>query len=483
MTDPDLFSRYHPIIDDIAAFEACLYRPLPRFLWTNTLRSTAQQLLTDLLIDGFEVQPLKWYSGGFKVIGGPGQLGNHWTYLAGHFQIQEASSMLPVMLLDPQPGERVLDMCAAPGNKTAQIAVALGNHGTVVANDPSYSRMRSVRMHIDRLGLLNVSMTCDDGGSYPKAAGLFDAALVDAPCSCEGTSRINPNVIRRLIARRSNLIHKQKMILLQAIRRTRPGGCIVYSTCTYAPEENEAVVNAMLREMPDAIRIRPAILSGYKTAPGLTQWNGDFFDPDLQDTLRIWPHHNNTGGFYVAVLEKCGPGTVPEIKIPAISDSYYKSATGKGPHHSTEADSYIELLTDRYGIDTSLFNGIQLLAKSKREIYAVAADHRPPLKPVPTAGLPLLHRKMRYPKLTTAGAAMFGRTANRNLIDVNETQLEEYVSRRPFTLDANQKEQTDGSGHVLIRYRDSVLGVGDYHRQRNAVESFFPKHLAGRSDI
>jgi len=478
MTDLDLYARYFSIMDDVDAFKASLCSPLPRFLWTNTLRTTPQQLATNLRCDGFELQPLRWYPGAFRASGGQAPLGNHWAYLAGHFQIQEASAMLPVMLLDPRPGDRVLDMCAAPGNKTAQIALALANRGTVVANDPAYSRMRSVRMHIDRLGLLNVSMTCDDASSYPRAAGLFDAVLVDAPCSCEGTSRTNPSVTRRLIAQRPSLIRKQKMILRQAVRRCRPGGRIVYSTCTYAPEENEGVVNAVVRDMPDAVRIRTAELAKFNTTPGVTRWKGETFDPALKDTLRIWPHHNNTGGFFMALLEKCGPGPAHAIETPAITDSSYASTCGKGPHHFADADSYLQLLTNRYGIESVVFQGLQLLAQSKREIFVVAADHRPPLKPVPTPGLPLLHRKMRYPKLTTAGASMFGRTADRNVIDVHATQMNAYVSRRPIALDASQACQCDGSGHVLIRYRDSVLGVGDYHRRQNAVESFFPKHLA-----
>lgn len=129
--------RYYSIVDDIPAFVAAARRPQPLFVWTNTLRTTSRQLVDVLQQDGYDLTPLDWHSKAFRVIcrDGTESLGRHWTYLAGWFHIQEASSMIPALLLNPQPAERVLDLCAAPGNKTALMAQALGNRGTVVAND------------------------------------------------------------------------------------------------------------------------------------------------------------------------------------------------------------------------------------------------------------------------------------------------------------------------------------------------------------
>ena len=186
--------RYYPIIDDIKAFEEAVGRPQPLFVWTNTLRTTPRKLVDILNQDGYDLTPLDWHPQAFRVIrrDGSESLGRHWAYLAGWFHIQEASSMIPALLLDPRPGERTLDLCAAPGNKTALMAQALENHGTVVANDVFWDRIRPLRSAIDRLGLLNVSVTCHDGTSYPGRAGRFDRVLVDVPCSCEGTTRRFP---------------------------------------------------------------------------------------------------------------------------------------------------------------------------------------------------------------------------------------------------------------------------------------------------
>jgi NOL1/NOP2/sun family putative RNA methylase len=478
MTDLQPFKRYASIIDDYKAFANALGKPLTRFIWTNTLRTSSQTLAAALERDGFELQPLAWYPGAFRVTGGRRRLGNHWTYLAGLFQIQEASAMLPVQLLSPRPGERILDLCAAPGGKTAQMAMAMANRGTIVANDPAHSRMRSVRMHIDRMGLLNVSLTFHDGGSYPKAAGLFDAVLADVPCSCEGTARKIPDVVNRLNDDKQKLIRKQKQILTKAIRHCRPGGRIVYCTCTFNPAENEAVVDAVMRDMPEAVRILPARLPGLTTGPGLTRWQDAVFAPDLKNTLRIWPHHNDTGGFFMALLEKNAIEPDRNIQIPAAADAAYARPGKNGLQHAEGAADYLSILEDRYGMDPGMFDGLQLLCKNKREILVVAADHRPPLLPVPTPGMPVLHHNMRYPKLTTAGAVQFGPAARQNVVDVNPDQFNAYISRRPFKIETSQVSGCAGSGHVLVRFRGSVLGVGDYRGDAEVVDSYFPKYLA-----
>ncbi|MDX1709359.1 MAG: methyltransferase domain-containing protein [Desulfobacterales bacterium] len=172
--------RYYPIVDDATAFAAAASRPQPLFAWANTLRTTSRQLIDVLEPYGYTLTPLGWHPEAYRVRSqnADRRLGSHWAYLAGWFHIQEASSMIPALLLNPQPGERVLDLCAAPGNKTALMAQALGNRGTVVANDVFWERIRPLRSAIDRLGLLNVSVTCHDGTAYPRAAGEFDCVLV-----------------------------------------------------------------------------------------------------------------------------------------------------------------------------------------------------------------------------------------------------------------------------------------------------------------
>jgi NOL1/NOP2/sun family putative RNA methylase len=478
----DPVRRYRSIVDDAAAFEAALRRPLPRFVWTNTLRTTAGQLEANLAAEGYAPEPLPWQPAAFRITGRQDSLGRLWCYRAGHFQIQEASSMLPVLLLKPRPGQRILDLCAAPGSKMSQLAVALGNRGTVVANDLVGGRMKPVRMHIDRLGLLNVSITCHDGASYPKSAGLFDAVLVDAPCSCEGTSRKNPDVFQRPVAHRRRLLQKQVLLLQQALRRCRAGGRIVYSTCTYDPEENEAVVDTVLERMPGQARVLPAHLPGVRTAAGLTAWNGRTYRPELQHTLRIWPHLNDTGGFYLALLEKAAPGSQSPEDPPAVSDPAFTAAGTGAPAPFADGPRIVEQLAQRFGMARQTFDGICFLTRNGREIYAVACDHRPPLKPVYSTGLPLIHMGMRNPKLTTAGAVHFGSAARRNVVDLDRRRLEQYLLRQPLRLTDRQCRGCTDNGYVLVGHRGAVVGVGDYRQGENALISYYPKRLSAAAD-
>lgn len=388
--------------------------------------------------------------------------------------------MLPVMLLDLSSTHRVLDLCAAPGNKTAQIALAMENRGTVVANDLVWNRMRPVRMHIDRLGLLNVSISCEDGGSYPRSAGMFDRILVDAPCSCEGTSRKTPGVLAGKVSerQRQQLRRKQELLLRQAVRRCNPGGQVVYSTCTYAPEENEDVIDRVLRDMPGAFRIRHAAIPGFHTAPGITRWNGRRFDKSLERTLRVWPHLNDTGGFFMAVLQKTADrtpwNTLPEPDLQAVESKKLKL----DPVDAATAEAMVDLLESRFGIDRSVFLGRRLLLRNQRDLYVVDADHRPPPRLEACPGLPLLHLAMRYPKLTTAGAAAFGRQATRNRIDTDSHQLDRYLRREPFRITHPQGRGLHGDGYVLVGHQDAVLGLGFYRQATGTVASRFPKRLS-----
>ena len=302
MVDITPFERYRPIIDDWTAFAETLQRPLPTCVWTNTLRATPGEVEAHLREVGLDPEPLPWLDHAFRL---PADVsaGNQLGYVTGRFHVQEEASLLPVPLLDPQPGERVLDLCAAPGGKTAQMGVRMQNRGTIVANDISYGRLASLRGTLDRLGLANVTATAFDGASYPAESGTFDRVLVDAPCSCEGTSRKHPSVIDPW-ASMPDITGLQSALLRKAVQRCRPGGRIVYSTCTYAPEENEQIVDGVLRRYDDILRVVPARLDGVTMSPGLQHWNGHTFRPALADTMRVWPHQNDTGGFFVAVLER-----------------------------------------------------------------------------------------------------------------------------------------------------------------------------------
>lgn len=466
-----VFDRYRPLIDDWEAFREALSRPLPVCVWTNTLRISPKGLAAHMAATGLDARPLPWLPGAYRLHDEDGP-GARFEYLAGLYHVQEEVSLIPARLLEPRPGERVLDLCAAPGGKTAQIAVALANQGTVVANDRDFGRLTTLRSNLDRLGAVNVTTTEWDGANLPREVGLFDRVLVDVPCTCEGTSRKSPEVLAQIGPGPSLAISGvQRALLRKAVQLTRPGGRIVYSTCTYAPEENEAVVSEVMAESGDVLEILPVALEGFRTAPGLTAWQGRRFAPRMERALRVWPHHNDTGGFFVAVLKKTSAtGGEPEPAPPIDERPDFETAP---------AGRWQAYLEERFGVSSSTLGQLHVFQRNRRQLGAVAAGHRPPLGPEPqTVGMSFLYPDMRFPKLTTAAARLLGPWIRHNAIEADRLQADAYLRRRVFALDPAQTGEVSGPGFLLVRHADIALGLG-FARRREAggfeVESLSPK--------
>lgn len=302
----EIFAPYREIVDDWPAFAEALARPLPTCLWTNTLRTAPDVVAGWLEREGLEAEPLAWYPGAFRVDAGA-KPGRSVAYAAGLYHVQEEVSLLPALLLDPQPGERVLDLCAAPGGKTCQMAVYMGDRGTLVANDRNRFRVGVMLRHLERLGVTCSVALQEDGANLGGARlGLFDRVLADVPCSCEGTVRKNPEIWQRRAELAPDALEGAQVALLRkAVQLCRPGGRVVYSTCTFNPKECEGVVDKVLDETgPGVLEMLPARVEGLRSAPGLETWRGKRFSAEMGSALRIWPHHNDTGGFFVAVLQK-----------------------------------------------------------------------------------------------------------------------------------------------------------------------------------
>ncbi|GAB3422648.1 RsmB/NOP family class I SAM-dependent RNA methyltransferase [Haloparvum alkalitolerans] len=297
--------RYEPLVDDTAAFRAACDRPLPSVVRVNTIKADRDRAVGALEQEGVTFEPVDWHDDLFRL---PDRSpGTNWAYFHGWLHGQEEVSVLPGLALDPQPGERVWDACAAPGSKTTQLSAAMDDTGTVVANDSNLGRLSALRHNTERLGVTNVAVTNQDARNFslkPFAFDAFDRALVDAPCSCEGTCRKNPDVLDEWTLHHVEQVAGiQKGILTRAVQATKPGGTVVYSTCTFAPEENEAVLDHVL-EAEDC-ELVPFDLP-LETVPGVTEWDGETFDPSVERTHRVYPHHNDTGGFFCAKLRVGG---------------------------------------------------------------------------------------------------------------------------------------------------------------------------------
>ncbi len=266
------------------AYLESLDRPRAVALRLNPLKGPAPRL-------PFLETAVPWESAG-RYYDPTARPGLHPLHEAGVYYLQEASAMSAVALLEPQPGERVCDLCAAPGGKSTQIAGRMGGRGLLVCNEIHPKRARILSQNIERMGVANALVTNETPQTLSRRLpGFFDRVLVDAPCSGEGMFRKEAAAVTdwspetvQLCARR------QGEILRCAAALLRPGGRLVYSTCTFAPEENEQTVLQFLAEHPD-----------FAPEPVQAPW----FTQTGEGMFRLWPHKCRGEGHFVAVLRKC----------------------------------------------------------------------------------------------------------------------------------------------------------------------------------
>jgi NOL1/NOP2/sun family putative RNA methylase len=307
----EVLDRYEPIIDDYDDFLAACERGLPSVIRVNTIKTTVERATQALEAEDISYEPVAWHDGLLKLP--DDQPGANWPYVHGWIYGQEEVSAIPAQVLDPQPGERVWDACAAPGSKTSQMAAIMADSGVLVATDSNLGRLSALRTNTERQGLTNVAVTQEDARNHslkPFGGTSYDRALVDVPCSCEGTIRKNLDVLDDWeYSHVEGIAGVQKGVLRRAVQATKAGGTVVYSTCTFAPEENEAVLDFVLEK--EACKLVEFSMP-LDSVPGVRRWTPPEREAEMEFTesvrraKRIYPHHNDTGGFFCAKLEVTG---------------------------------------------------------------------------------------------------------------------------------------------------------------------------------
>jgi NOL1/NOP2/sun family putative RNA methylase len=277
-------------------------------LRVNTLKISVEEFER---IAPFHLTRVPWTSNGFFYEEGD-QPSKHPYYYAGLYYLQEPSAMIPASQLPIVPGDKVLDLCAAPGGKATELGAKLEGQGLLVANDISNSRAKGLLKNLELFGIANGLVVSEE----PKRLlryfeEYFDKILIDAPCSGEGMFRKDPSMVKSWIEQGPMVYQAvQKDIVIQASKMLKPGGLLLYSTCTFSYEENEKVVKYLLEQVPEFQMFPPVFHEGFsKGRPDLIDGT-----ESLKNCIRIWPHKIKGEGHFIALLKKSGEGRDTMIK-------------------------------------------------------------------------------------------------------------------------------------------------------------------------
>ena len=319
-------------------------------LRVNTLKMNLEEFER---IAPFHLKKVPWISNGYfyEAEDAPAK---HPFYSAGLYYLQEPSAMTPASRLKVQPGERVLDLCAAPGGKATELGAALQGEGLLVANDINTARARALLRNLELFGISNSFVTNEPphvlAERFPE---FFHKIMVDAPCSGEGMFRKNPAVVDSWQEKGPEYFSKlQREIIVQAADMLLPGGMMFYSTCTFSPLENEKTITHLLKERPDMEVIPMEDYEGF--AEGLTSYRGEVFDESCKLCRRIWPHKMSGEGHFMALLHKKS-GTQQQVQQTVSQSSiWWEKCKGLNKEQKAAAEdffSYVNIAYDGKRID------------------------------------------------------------------------------------------------------------------------------------
>ncbi|MBO4351634.1 MAG: RsmB/NOP family class I SAM-dependent RNA methyltransferase, partial [Proteobacteria bacterium] len=341
--------------------------PVGDFMRVNPLRASTEQVMEVLQNLGFELERVPGLEDALQIMSMPFEPTQTIYHFAGWFVKQSLSSQLPVHYLDARPGQNILDMCAAPGSKTSQIATAMHNQGCLYANDLAGKRMTPLAARLDAMGVSHAVLYNMAAERLPHILPpFFDRVLADVPCSGLGhTDTMEENRWRYETARNPESQYQlQYRILVTGCKLLKPGGRIVYSTCSLNPDEDESVIHELLSRYPMKL-IEMEDIPCVSFRKGITEFDGRTFIPEVTKTRRVTPWENNTQGFYVAVLEK-----TEEF------DDRHRHIDPQAPIVETrdmndpEIAAILENIQRYYGIDPANFRDFRFLL-TPRAIYCL----------------------------------------------------------------------------------------------------------------
>ncbi len=458
-------ARLLPDASHRRALAASALRPMPDAIRLNPLQPPSREL-PDLLKDT-GTTPVPWCSEAFQFRSPAPHLGQTLEYLLGAFYIQAAAPTLAVTVLDPQPRERILDMCAAPGGKTTQIAARMQNTGLLVANEPKRRRLAPLVRNLERCGVANAILTAAPGAMLPRTFhNYFDRILLDAPCSGDGIVRKSDAVLEhwspeKAVARG----HHQVGLLRAAFHMLRPGGTLVYSTCSLSVEENEAVLTGLLKRYGRKAELLPI---GCFDAPALPGAMASRYPAELAQAVRVWPHLHDTEGAFVARITKHGPTQSPATRddartwaVPGTRDD-----TLQARRRQLEADWRFRLPLPP---DQTLAARGEYLCREP----ALAEAFRTHFPYFIRAGIRVARRHRGYDYLSQQAATLWGHTMAGPAVQLAWPQVARLFQNKPVSLDAGASTR----GLVLCRFGPWAFTRGLVDPDGRTLRGLLPKAM------
>lgn len=444
-------------------YEKFVKSKYPGIIRLSTQKEETELVISSLKNQGIELKKIDAVPNAFIITKGKDLVGKTIEHLLGKYYIQSLSSMIPPLVLNPSKDNLVLDLCAAPGSKTTQLAELMDYQGTLYANEPSLNRVKALVHNLDKMNTLNMSVIKEKGELLSKQfPEYFDKILVDAPCSALGVVQKKQEVSNwwnsKSVEKISSL---QLKILISAIKMVKVGGEIVYSTCTLTIEENEMIIDKVISKYPVEL-IDFEINLPHKN--GFVKIANNKFDESLIKTKRILPWEIQSEGFFIAKLKKVEFTDAPKpFKKLMPKKKLIVEANDK------KIKKYIEDLSDYFGIDLNIFKQYKFLI-NERDINFTnvdSCDYDPNyfLRIGTKFGI---IDKNNLIKLNSHAAQIIGKYATKNIFNIkNDIELKTYFSGGSVLTNSEKK------GQKIVKYNGLFLGTGVIIN--NQLKSQFPR--------
>ena len=449
--------------EDIEQILAIQDQPLPIGIRINPLKANPAEAITALSARyGWQVSPIPFCENGWVIQSSEQSPGTTIEHKMGQYYLQDAASMVPVSLFDMDlPHPLVLDMAASPGGKTTHLIDRTGDQGFIIANDGSKGRIAALRAVLSNWGGANITITNYPGESFGSwFPETFDRVLLDAPCSMENLRPTENRPLRETtMDERLRLQERQVQLLISGLTSLKVGGQMVYATCSLAPEEDEMVVNSVLEQFPDSLKIEDVSHHFQFHTPGITSFGSERFHPSLKHALRLWPHLTGMSGFFTVLITKTDSIESTNQNPPARDFT----RTSLTPISEADTQTLEKELIETFGFPLKSLlkdSDLQLLARNQ-QVFLIPAAYLAHFRELPYEyiGMPLGKWINDRFEPSADFISRFGWQFTQGFITISTEQIDQWVAGRDIR--NPQVDVAPEGQYVIVKDPDGRnLGLG-----------------------